>query len=58
MACILLVGDSFNNRILTCPPDLVTAIKETHAKNENILSISVTNDGDWFLIVLLQSKVL
>ena len=49
VAFILLVGDSFNNRTLTCPPDLITAIKETHAKNENILSVSVTNNGNWFL---------
>ncbi|KIJ95882.1 hypothetical protein K443DRAFT_124680 [Laccaria amethystina LaAM-08-1] len=31
------------------PPDLVTAIKEAHSKGENILSVSVANDGDWFL---------
>ena len=49
MACILLVGDSFNNRTLTCPPDLITTIKETHAKNQNIQSISVANDGNWVL---------
>ena len=34
----ILVDDSFNNRTLTSPPDLVTAIKEAHSKNENILS--------------------
>ena len=45
----ILVDDSFNNRTLTSPPDLVTAIKEAHFKNENILSVSVANDGDWFL---------
>ena len=49
VACTLLVGDSFNNRTLTSPPDLVTAIKETHSNNENVLSVSVANDGDWFL---------
>ena len=49
MDCTLLVGDSFNHRTLTSPPDLVIAIKEAHSKNENILSVSVANDGDWFL---------
>lgn len=34
---------------LTSPPDLVTAIKEAHSEGENILSVSVANDGDWFL---------
>ena len=49
VACKLLLFNSFNTRTNTSPPDLVTAIKEAHSKNEKILSISVANDGDWFL---------
>jgi hypothetical protein len=49
VACILHLVDSFNNRTDTCPPDLVTAIKEAYSKNEEIQSVSVATDGDWFL---------
>ena len=49
VACKLLLVNSFNTRTNTSPPDLVTAIKEAHSKNEKILNVSVANDGDWFL---------
>jgi hypothetical protein len=31
------------------PADLVTKIREAHAKDELIMDVSVSADGDWFL---------